>query len=56
MEERRKTNRRKKQVRNLHAYLTRRAPATRGRRKDEKKYGEPEDWFDRERRRGGARL
>jgi len=52
-DDRRGKNRRKKWVRNLFSYLNRRNLFRRGRRKDERKYGEEPDWFDEERKRSG---
>ncbi len=48
MPERRRANRRLRQVRNLYSYLTRRERARKGRRKDERTYDDTEDWFDDE--------
>ena len=52
MPERRRANRRLRQVRNLYSYLTRRERARRGRRKDEQTYDDTEDWFNHEKTSG----
>ncbi|MFO7899431.1 MAG: hypothetical protein R6V58_10280 [Planctomycetota bacterium] len=48
MKERRKRNRRKKMVRNIFSYFNRRDLFKKGRRKDEWRYQEGADWFERE--------
>ena len=53
MPERRKQTRRKRMVRNLFAYLNRRNLFRKGRRKDEAKYHEGSDWFEREENKRG---
>jgi hypothetical protein len=50
-EERRQANRRKGLIRNIFSYLNRRDLFKKGRRKDEVRYPEGEDWFDKERNR-----
>jgi len=54
MIERRRNNRRRRMVRNLYAYLNRRILGRKGRRRDEGKYDEVEDWFDLEKKRKQA--
>ena len=46
---RRKGNRRFRMLRNLFAYFNRRNLFRRGRRKNEERYEEEPDWFERER-------
>jgi len=53
MKERRRQVRRQRLVRNLFAYLNRRDLFRKGRRKDEAKYHEGADWFEREENRSG---
>ncbi len=47
MAERRRESRRRKLVRNIFSYLNRRDLFKKGRRKDEHRYDEGPDWFDR---------
>jgi len=53
MTERRQEDRRKKLVRNIFSYLNRRNLFKKGRRRNEPKYHEGADWFEREENRPG---
>ncbi len=52
MKERRKRNRRQKMARNLFSYFNRRDLFRKGRRKDEWRYQQEPDWFEKEDNKG----